>query len=209
MISVQRWLTKTNRCFDLLAASAEQARASVKCLAAATRAGGAGGSLAELGRCRKEHKRLTRELTSHLCVTFVTPLEREDIEELSTTLNRVSKAAEKFVERFQLAPQHVRGWDLSRQLGMLEEAADLQADIVRELCGGARLATLRELNARLQRIEADADRLLEASFQAFYGADEGSVQWVVRKDLTEQLEKVFDRCRSVGNVAYWTVLKNT
>jgi uncharacterized protein Yka (UPF0111/DUF47 family) len=35
------------------------------------------------------------------------------------------------------------------------------------------------------------------------------VAWVVRKDLAEQLEKVFDRCRSVGNVTYWTLLKNT
>jgi uncharacterized protein Yka (UPF0111/DUF47 family) len=70
-------------------------------------------SLDAFAQCRNEHKRIFRELTGHLCVTFVIPLEREEIEELSTALNRVSKAAERFAERFLLAPQHVQGWELS------------------------------------------------------------------------------------------------
>lgn len=209
MISVQRWLTKTNKCFDLLEVSAQQASTGVRCLVEIIKASPAQRSLDSMGQVRKEHKRLTKELTSHLCVTFVTPLEREDIEELCHALNRVSKTAEKFIERYLISAKHVGDWDLSRETAMLLEAADLVEAIVKELCTKASAPKIRELNGKLQRIEADADRLMEASLQKFYSASEGTVQWVVQKDLTELMEKVFDRCRSVGNVTYWTLLKNT
>jgi uncharacterized protein Yka (UPF0111/DUF47 family) len=209
MLSVQRWLEKDNRCFDLLEASGGQARASVLALADFLKSPPAKRSLEVFDRCRAEHKRINRELTQHLCVTFVTPIEREDIAKLGGALNRVSKASEKFVERFQLAPKRVEGWDLTGQVGMLKEAAELMGNTVTELCHESDQEKINAYNNRMQQIEGEADRLLEETLRSFYQAEEGNVAWVVRKDLAEQLEKVFDRCRSVGNVTYWTLLKNT
>ena len=209
MLSVQRWLEKDNRCFDLLQASAEQARASVRALAEFLKTPPAKRSLDAFAQRRAEHKRISRELTQHLCVTFVTPIEREDIAKLAAALNKVSKAAEKFVERHQLAPQFVAAWDLSGQVKMLEDAAELVGQTVGELCHESDREKIACFNARIQQIEGEADRQLEQALSALYQADEDSVAWVVQKDLTEQLEKVFDRCRSVGNITYWTLLRNT
>ena len=40
--------------------------------------------------------------------TFITALEREDIEALSNALYKIPKTVEKFCERILLAPQFVR-----------------------------------------------------------------------------------------------------
>jgi uncharacterized protein Yka (UPF0111/DUF47 family) len=209
MVSIQRWLVKNNQCLELLEASAKQARLSVGSLVALVNASPDKRSLDAFAHCRAAHKKITKDLIEHLCVTFVTPMEREDIETMGTVLNRVSKATEKFAERYVLAPQHVAGWDLRPQMDMLQSASVVLEEIVSELCNEARMERVRELNTNLQTIESDADLLLEKSLQHFYSADEGSVRCLVQKDLTEQLEKVFDRCRSVGNTAYWTLLKNS
>jgi uncharacterized protein len=190
-------------------ASGGQARASVRAVADFLKAPAAERSLEVLDRSRAEQKRLHRELNHHLCMTFVTPIEREDIAKLGGALNRVSKAAEKFLQRFQLAPSKVAAWDLSGQVGMLEEAADLMNQTVTELCHESDREKINAYNNRMQQIEGEADRLLEETLRGFYQAEEGNVAWVIQKDLAEQLEKVFDRCRSVGNVTYWTLLKNT
>lgn len=202
-------MAKNNRCFELLEASAEQARISIREIIAFIQTPAGQRSSDAFEKCRKEHKRITRELTEHLCATFVTPIEREDIAVISSALNRVSKAGEKFLQRFELAPQHLTGWNLIEQASLLQQCADLVAGIVIEICREARLDEVRKANAQLQKIETDADRLLELSLQKFYSEDHDSVRWVVQKDLAEQLEKVFDRCRSVGNISYWSLIRNT
>jgi uncharacterized protein Yka (UPF0111/DUF47 family) len=209
MVSVQRFLVKNNQCLDLLEASAAQARTSVSQLVALVRTAPPQRSLEHISSCRSQHKRITKDLTEHLCRTFVTPMEREDIARLSTALNRVSKAVEKFCERYLLAPHHVADWSLDPQMAILSASATTLDDVVKELCHEARMEEVRALNTRLQQAESDADRLLETSLQGFYGQPEASVRWVVQKDLMVQLEKVFDRCRSVGNIAYWTLLRNS
>ena len=48
---------------------------------------------------RRKEKLLAQDLTEYLCKTFVTPLEREDIEALSNALYKIPKTVEKFAER--------------------------------------------------------------------------------------------------------------
>ncbi|MFN7141996.1 MAG: DUF47 domain-containing protein, partial [Limisphaerales bacterium] len=107
-ISLQVLFGKGDLYFDLLEASAEEARVSVgaliKVLSQPTRAV----QLSDFADPRRKDKRITEEIGEHLCKTFVTPLDREDIEALSATLYKVPKTAEKFAERFLAAPPQLR-----------------------------------------------------------------------------------------------------
>jgi len=42
---------------------------------------------------RRKGKRITEDIDEHLCKTFVTPIEREDIESLSDALYKIPKNA--------------------------------------------------------------------------------------------------------------------
>jgi uncharacterized protein Yka (UPF0111/DUF47 family) len=139
----------------------------------------------------------------------VTPLEREDIEALSNALYKIPKTAEKFGERYLLAPQHIQGWNILKQLAMLEKAADTVVVLVHELRQGVNLEKVKKQNDQLQHIEGDADKLMVESLQQLYNGDHSSIRVVILKDLYELLEKIFDRCRDVGNVVFQIVLKHS
>src|SRR5205814_8050374 len=118
---------------------------------------------------------ITQELSEHLCKTFVTPLEREDIEALSNALYKIPKTAEKFGERYLLAPQHLKGWNVSKQMAMLEKAADTVVLLVNELRQGVDLEKVKKQNVQLQHIEGDADKLMVESLQQLYNGDHSSI----------------------------------
>ena len=82
---IQKLLGKDEKFFDLLEASAEEARSSVQLLVAILESIDKRPdekTLSEVMQARRKDKRITNEITEQLCKTFVTPLEREDIEAL-------------------------------------------------------------------------------------------------------------------------------
>ena len=206
---MQKLLGKDDRFFELMEGSAEEARASIKCLVTLVRHPEKKEALEAFAEIRRKDKRITQELTEHLCKTFVTPLEREDIEALSHALYRIPKVAEKFAERLTIAPHHVRDINLDKHLAMLEQAADTVVLMVKELRAGVNIEKVRSQNESLQRIEGEADKLMVQSLNELYNGDHSALRVVILKDLYELLEKVFDRCRDVGNVVFQIVLKHS
>jgi len=209
MFSLQKILGKDDKFFELMEGSAEEARASIRSMVQLVKHPEKGQSLDAVAEIRRKDKRITQELSEHLCKTFVTPLEREDIEALSNALYKIPKTAEKFGERFLLAPQHLKGWNVSKQMAMLEKAADTVVLLVKELRHGVDLEKVKKQNDQLQHIEGEADKLMVESLQELYNGDYASLRVVILKDLYELLEKIFDRCRDAGNVVFQIVLKHS
>jgi len=209
MFSLQKILGKDDRFFELMEGSAEEARASIRSMIQLVKHPEKGQSLDAVAEIRRKDKRITQELSEHVCKTFVTPLEREDIEALSNALYKIPKTAEKFGERYLLAPQHLKGWNVSKQMAMLEKAADTVVLLVKELRHGVDLEKVKKQNDQLQHIEGEADKLMVESLQELYNGDYASLRVVILKDLYELLEKIFDRCRDAGNVVFQIVLKHS
>jgi uncharacterized protein len=209
MFSLQQVLGKDDRFFKLMEGSAEEARASIQCLVRLVSQPEKGQSLDPFAEIRRKDKRITQELSEHLCKTFVTPLEREDIEALSVALYKIPKTVEKFGERYLLAPQHLKGWNISKQLAMLEKAGDTLVLLVQELRAGVNLEKVKKQNDQLQYLEGEADKIMLESLNDLYNGDHSSIRIVILKDLYELMEKIFDRCRDVGNVVFHIVLKHS
>src|SRR3954470_8057118 len=100
MFSLQKLLGKDDKFFRLMEGSAEEARASILSLSEMLKLPEDKRSLNGFAEARRKEKRITQELSEHLSRTFVTPLEREDIQALATALYKIPKTFEKFGERF-------------------------------------------------------------------------------------------------------------
>jgi uncharacterized protein len=208
MFSLAKFFGKEDRFFELLEASADEARHSVQALVKLCTNVEHPGSLEEFIASRRNDKRITQEISEALTVTFVTSLEREDIEALSNALYKIPKTVEKFGERITLAPEFVRGVDFSRQTALIQLAMETLVTMVRSL-RRPDLAQVKSLNDRLQQLEGDADKaVLELLRQLYTGGYEPH-RVVLLKDLFELLERVIDRCRDAGNVVTHIVLKNS
>src|SRR5512136_675646 len=133
MFSLQRLLGKDEKFFTLLEGSAEEGRASVQALKRILTNPSVTPTLDEFVASRRKEKAITTEISELLCRTFVTTLEREDIEALSYALYRIPKTIEKFAERFILTAPQLREVDFSRQAAMLEQATETVVSMVKTL----------------------------------------------------------------------------
>ena len=162
----------------------------------------------EFAASRRADKKITQEISEALTTTFVTSIEREDIETLSNALYKIPKTVEKFAERINLAPEQVRGLDFSRQTALIELAVETLVTMVRGL-RRPDLEQVKSLNDRLQQLEGDADKAVLELLREVYQGQHPASKTVLLKDLFDLLEKVIDRCRDAGNVVTHIVLKNS
>jgi uncharacterized protein Yka (UPF0111/DUF47 family) len=209
MFSLQKLLGKGDKFFDLLEASAQEARASVDALVKLISNPNQTTLAYEFIQSRRREKELRGEISEAVYTSFVTALEREDIESLANALYRIPKTVEKFGVRLLLTPQHVQGLAFPKQVSLLADATVTVLEMVQSLRRGANLEEIRKLNDKMQYYEGEADKAIDDSLRELFSSRLDPVTVIVRKDLYELLEKIVDRCRDVGNVISNIVLKNS
>jgi len=212
MLSIQKIFGQDQKFFDLLEASAQQADASVHHLIdllEKLEQKAAPESLEAFVRSRRKDKQITQELTEQLCKTFITPLEREDIQALSAALYKIPKTVEKIGERMLISPEDLPKVSFRKQIELLDQAAEAVLAMVRQLRKGTEIRTAREMNARLQTIEGNADDLELDLLRDLYHGNYDAKHIIFLRDLYDLLEKVIDRCRDAGNIILQIVLKHS
>jgi uncharacterized protein Yka (UPF0111/DUF47 family) len=210
MISIGRFLGHDEKFYDLLEASAKQADSSVHHLVDLLGKLDQGNSpqyLLEFAESRREDKRITQQLTEELSKTFITPLEREDIQALAAALYKIPKTVEKIGERMLISPQDLPKVSFRKQVELLDQAAEAVLAMVKQLRKGTNIGVAREMNAKLQTIEGHADDLELDLLRDLYQGNYDAKHIIFLRDLYDLLEKVIDRCRDAGNVVVQIVLK--
>jgi uncharacterized protein len=209
MFSVQKYFSHDAKFFDLLEASADETQALTLLLVELIEKGSQSHPLHEFAHARGKDKRITDQISQELVNTFITGLEREDIETLSYSMYRICKVIEKFAERYNLAPDRLVDVDFSRQVELMQRATETLAKMVRLLRKTPPLETVKEMNDRLQGIEAEADDVMLDLLREAYGGKFEPLQAMMVRDLYDLLERAIDRCRDCGNAVSHIVLKNS
>jgi uncharacterized protein Yka (UPF0111/DUF47 family) len=210
MSILDRLFGRDTKFYDLLEAGAAAANASAAELGRLLPQldnNGLSSVLSDLGQCRRSHKRIGLDTTEALCKTFVTPLEREDIEALSSALYKISKSVEKIGERLTLRPVGVTPNIVARQAAMLEKATMLVVVMVKQLRTKSHGETIKDSYEQLQAIEGEADNVMNELLRELYQGSVDPRVVVFLKDLYELLEKGIDRCRDAGYVVFHVALK--
>ncbi|HET6631953.1 MAG TPA: pit accessory protein [Rhodanobacteraceae bacterium] len=209
MFSLQTIFGSGDKFYGLLEASAdtacESATALVRMLTDRTTAP----ALDAFAVAHQREKDLAAQISEELVDTFVTALDREDIEALSSALYKVPKTVQKFAERYIMLGDRLGSINFLPRAELIQRATTVMKEMVVELRNGMNISRVRKLQERLQAIESEADRLLLEPYGALYLDNSDPLRAVLAKDLYEVLEKAVDTCRDVGNVVYEIVLKNS
>ncbi len=208
MISFQRLLGREDEFFGLLEASAQECMNSVAAFRRMLEQPGVTPSLTEFAAARRRDKEITNKLEEMLIRVFVTPIEREDIEELADCLYKIPKTIEKFAERYSLIAVRYPDLDCARQAELLEKSVTMVLALVRAL-RAADFSRIKALQSELQSVEAEADDVLIEMLRGLYQPGVPALKAVILKDLFDLIEKAIDRCRDAGNVVSHVLLKNS
>jgi len=209
MFSVQKDFSHDAKFFDLLEASADETQALTRLLVELLKNGRHPHPLHDFALARDKDKRITEQISEELVNTFITGLDREDIETLSYSMYRICKVIEKFAERYNLAPARMAAVDFTRQVELMQRATETLSQMIRLLRKMPTLDTVKAMNDRLQRIEGEADDVMLDLLRDVYGGKFEPLQAIMVRDLYDLLERAIDRCRDCGNTISHIVLKNS
>lgn len=209
MFSLQTMFGKGDKFYGLLEASAQAACEGATALQRMLEHRGEMPMLDSFRAARRREKQLASQISEALVNTFVTALDREDIEAMSSALYRIPKTIEKFAERYAIVSGRLDEVDFASRATLLMRATEVLVEMVGELRNGLRIDIMKTLQDRLQAIESEADRMLLDPYRSLYTAGGDPIRVMLAKDLFELMEKAIDRCRDVGNVIYSIVLKNS
>jgi uncharacterized protein Yka (UPF0111/DUF47 family) len=208
MFSLQTIFGKGNQFYGLLEDAATAAADSAMALHQMLRSRERAPALDAFRHARERERAIADKINEELVNSFVTALEREDIEALSSALVRIPKQVERFAERYAMAARLLEGIDFAPRAAMLEQAAQVVAEMVAKL-RHMKLDDMRVLNDRLRSIESEADRLMLELYRELYAGRYEGHQMFLIKEFFEILEKAIDRCREAGAVVYQIALKNS
>ena len=208
MFSLQTIFGQGNQFYTLLEEAAVAAHDSATALHAMLRDADRQPALDAFKLARLRERETSDKISQALVDSFITPIEREDIEALGSALYKIPKQIEKFADRYSLATQHLAHIDFAPRAAMLEQAAGVVVEMVREL-RTLNIDRMTALNEKLRAIENEADRLMLELYRDIYSGRLDHLQMFLLKEFFEILEKAIDRCREAGVVAYQIVLKNS
>lgn len=204
-----RLFKKDEAFYDLLEASAAETRHCAILLkdVLSHLGGDSSAQIENIRQSRRKHKKLAQEITERLCRTFVTPLDREDIESLSSALHKIPKTVEKIAERMAVCPVKFTSDIVSKQVTLLDQATNEVSGMVAGLRKKVGVEQIQDMQDRLQHIEGDGDKMLMDLLRQLYNQKVEPIEVIILKDLYEMLERAIDRCRDAGNVVFQVVLK--
>ena len=208
MFSLQTIFGSGKQFYSLLEEAAVVAHQSATALHEMMKAADRQPALDAFKLARQRERDISDEIGRALVDSFITPIEREDIESLGSALYKIPKQIEKFADRYSLAVRQLEGIDFAPRAAMLEQAAGVVREMVREL-PKLELDGMSRLNEKLRSLENEADRLMLELYRDIYSGKLDYQQMFLLKEFFEIMEKAIDRCREAGVVTYQIVLKNS
>jgi uncharacterized protein Yka (UPF0111/DUF47 family) len=208
MFSLQTIFGQGKQFYSLLNDAADAAHDSTKALHEMLKAPERTPSLDAFKLARQRERVASDKISQALVDSFITPIEREDIEALASALYKIPKQVERFADRYAMARHRLEDIDFAPRASMLEQAAGVVVEMVKELTH-LRLEPMKALNDRLRVLEAEADRLILELHRDIYSGRLDASEMFLLKEFFEILEKAIDRCREAGVVAYQIALKNS
>lgn len=208
---LQKLIGRDERFFDLLESSASEAVHTTRLAAKLIREAASGkalGTLEELAESRIRDKRISNDIYEALSRSFVTPIDREDMQALTRAIYKVPKTVEKLAERVAIAPGDLPFEIILQQSAAAERAASIVEAMVATLRAGPDLGKARDLSEQLQAIETEADKMLVAQLAGLYRSQSPAGTLFALRDIYDLCEKIIDRCRDAGNIIILIILKN-
>lgn len=164
----------------------------------------------QLRSIKKRAKQQMNEMHERLVYSFITPFDREDLQEFALVLYRIPKQVDKIRGRLMVMQNNDRGEDpnMKRLLAIvLEEAQALQFLV--ERLNKRDIHELRKQADKIQELEHEADEVLESFALTFNSGDANFYEALFRKDVYELLEKLTDHYKDGSDVAMRIILKHT
>ncbi len=146
----------------------------------------------------KSADEVRHDMMDELVTAFITPFDREDIDELGHVLDDVTDSIEGVLNRMYYDNVTDMRDDAVQMSDMVVRATESICELVNELPRFRHSKTLRELVFAINTIETDADHLFIESMRTLHTTCTDPLQVFAWHDVYRHLETVLRRLRARG-----------
>lgn len=158
---------------------------------------------------RSRSKITSSTITAELCRSFITPFDREDVQDLGDILYKIPKIIEKAKDRLLMHEMTAESGDFLRQADLIVQEATVMKSLMEGLIRGKGGSEVIEKVTMLHDLEQKGDEVRNELILSLFKSDRDPKDIILRRDIYDMLEKVVDRFRDVAGVAMQIVLKHS
>lgn len=155
-----------------------------------------------------KHKavKTNKETISELNSTFITPIEREDIQFISSQLERMAKKIIKAFFNLKVYKFEEYNETIKKQAETLVQATSELKILVSMLKTHGNIKEVSEVSSKIKEIETHGDEILQSALEDLFSGSHEALTVIKLKDIYKQLENALDiSCNvseSILNVVY-------
>jgi predicted phosphate transport protein (TIGR00153 family) len=156
--------------------------------------------------CEQEGDRITHDIHHRLNSTFVTPIDREDILELTSDLDDIIDLIDEVADYLGL-------YKIEAPMEQSQRMAHILLQATRQIAEAMpRLRTFQDMKhytVEVNRLENDGDRTSRHAIASLFDGGIDPMVVIRWKDIFERLEEAIDACEHVANTLEGIVIKNS
>jgi predicted phosphate transport protein (TIGR00153 family) len=150
------------------------------------------------------------ELFLHLAKEFITPIDREDIIEVTHRLDDIVDYIEDVAQQLYMYDVQALHPNAPRMVELIVRTTEALCDALKEFHNFKRKGPLAERLIEVNNIEEEADRLFLSSMRDLYkNHTDEPVFIMIWSNMFARMERCIDACENVADMIGTIVLKNS
>ena len=151
---------------------------------------------------------ITHDTMEILNKTFITPIDREDIHALISTMDDILDLIYGTANRMVYYKVPPPTADMKKVVQILVRAVEEVAKAVLRLRNMKKPEMILAQCIQINSLENEADEALRQAISNLFDREKDPIKLIKEKEILEMLESATDRCEDVANVIEGIVLKN-
>ena len=162
----------------------------------------------EINRIEHEADAINDRIIDKLNLTFITPIDREDIYALANDLDDGVDLLQGILQRYEM---YRMGKSMTGAINLTKLLITSTEEIVRAVSylGNIRKNQVQILDAshKISRYESDGDLIYRSEVAYLFDNEKDPIELIRWKDVLEQLEDTLDHCELIADMLRGVVMK--
>lgn len=162
----------------------------------------------EMKKYESQCDEYTHTIIKELNKTFITPIDRDDIMDLTTSMDDVMDGIEATASRFYMY-NHLNPDEYVVQFAEILRQSAYVIQKAIHLLSQKKLLQIREHTIRLNDLENQGDDLLRICVKNLFDTVSDPIELIKKKEIYERLEQTTDTCEDVANMLESIIMSNS
>ncbi len=160
-------------------------------------------------KLKKKGNRSFKLTLKQLNKSFITPIEREDIQHIAALLHRINKKITKACVNLKVYRITTYTNEICEQAKTLVNATSELKDIISKFKKVSDLNVITKANIVMKEIESHGDEILHKAIDDLFSGQYDAIDVIKYRDIYKEIENALDSCYAVSDAILNIVLKQS